>query len=208
MLSRNTVRTLLEPFEIPLPDDSIAKLIVYLDLLFRWNGKINLTAIRTPEECVTRHFGESFFLSRLTTLRGRLLDVGSGAGFPGLAAKLIAADLEVVLLEPVTKKRAFLKEVCWACDLAGVHVLGKRLDEYAKGEHRPALDIITMRAVGGLESLVPIARSLLKQEARLCLYLGSQQARAIREGNPDLDWREPAPIPLSHDRQILQGFRR
>jgi 16S rRNA (guanine527-N7)-methyltransferase len=208
MLSRNGVRALLEPFEIPLADDSIDKVIVYLDLLFHWNRRINLTAIRTPEECVTRHFGESLFLSRLTTLRGRLLDVGSGAGFPGLPLKLISGDLEVVLLEPVAKKRAFLKEVSRACGLTGVDVLGRRLEEYSQGEPRPALDIITIRAVGGLESLVPIAKSLLKRNSRLCLYLGSQQARAIRAGGPDWNWQEPVAIPLSHDRQILQGTRK
>ena len=201
------MRALLEPFEIPLADDSVDKMIVYLDLLLRWNQKINLTAIRSLEECVTRHFGESFFLSRLTTLRGRLLDVGSGAGFPGLALKLITADLEVVLLEPVAKKRAFLKEVSRACELTGVDAVSSRLEEYSQSEQRPALDIITFRAVGGLESLIPIARNLLKQEGRLCLYLGSRQARAIREGSRNLNWQEPVAIPLSHDRQILQGIR-
>jgi 16S rRNA (guanine527-N7)-methyltransferase len=207
MFSRNGVRALLEPFEIPLRDDSIDKLIVYLDLLLRWNRKINLTAIRTPEECVTRHFGESFFLSRLTSLRGRVLDVGTGAGFPGLALKLIAADLEVVLLEPVAKKRAFLKEVSRACEFTGVDVLGRRLEEYSQGERELTVDIITFRAVGGLELLIPIARSLLKRDGRLCLYLGNQQVRAIIEREPDWKWQDPVAIPLSHDRQILQGFR-
>lgn len=206
MVSRKGVRALLEPFEIPLPDDSIDKLIVYVELLLRWNQKINLTGIRAPEECVTRHFGESFFLSRLTSLRGRLLDVGSGAGFPGLALKLIA-DLEVVLLEPVAKKRAFLKEVSRACELTGVHVLGSRLEEYSQGEKEPAFDIITLRAVGGLESLIPIGRSLLKGNGRLCLYLGNQQVRAILDRNRDWNWQEPAAIPLSNGRQILQGIR-
>jgi 16S rRNA (guanine527-N7)-methyltransferase len=208
MLSRSGVRALLEPFEIPLRDDSIDKLLVYLDLLLRWNRKINLTAIQTPEECVTRHFGESFFLSRLTMLRGRLLDVGSGAGFPGLALKLVSADLEVVLLEPMAKKRAFLKEVSRACELTGVVVLGRRLEEYSQGELEPAPDIITLRAVGGLDSLIPKARSVLKRDGRLCLYLGNQQIRAIVEGNRDWNWQEPVAVPLSRDRRILQGIRR
>ncbi|MGH9403017.1 MAG: 16S rRNA (guanine(527)-N(7))-methyltransferase RsmG, partial [Terriglobia bacterium] len=83
----------------------------YLGLLLRWNEKINLTAIRTPEECVTRHFAESLFLARHEQLNGRLLDIGSGAGFPGLALKVAVPELAVTLLEPVAKKRAFLKEV-------------------------------------------------------------------------------------------------
>jgi 16S rRNA G527 N7-methylase RsmG len=67
----------------------------------RWNSKINLTAIRTPEECVTRHFGESMFVvPRDEPLGGRLLDVGSGAGFPGLALKLAVPELKHFLHDP------------------------------------------------------------------------------------------------------------
>src|SRR5579885_3761947 len=89
MLSPETVRELLEPFSIQLSEADIDKIQQYVDLLLRWNQKINLTSIRTPEECLTRHFGESFLLARMFPLQGRLLDIGSGAGFPGLALKLI-----------------------------------------------------------------------------------------------------------------------
>lgn len=196
------------PFDISLSGETIDNLAVYLDLLLRWNQKINLTSIRTPEECITRHFGESFLISQAVLLRGRLLDIGSGAGFPGLAVKLIAPDLEVVLLEPVAKKRAFLKEAARVCGMGSVQAVGSRLEEFCQTEQPQSFDIITVRAVGGLESLVSLAMGLLKSGGHLCLWVGSQQVKEIRDTNPDLQWLEPVKVPLSHERVILVGMRR
>lgn len=205
MISSDRVRELLSPFDISIPDERIDKLIVYVDLLLRWNSKINLTSISTPEECITRHFGESFLLSHLLELGGHLLDIGSGAGFPGLALKLIAPALEVVLLEPASKKRAFLKEVARACGMDPVQVNGSRFDEFASSEQGRIFDIITARAVGGLESMIPAAGTLLKPGGHLCLWLGSAQIQAIQVGNRELNWMTPAAIPLSRGRVILLG---
>ncbi len=207
MLDRNNVRELLTLFRISLPDETIDKLLVYLNLLLRWNQKINLTSVRTPEECITRHFGESFLLSHVVHLGGRLLDIGSGAGFPGLAVKLIAPQLEVVLLEPRAKKRAFLKEVSRACDMSSVLVLDSRVEAFWRTEPVRSFDIVTARAVGGLESLVPLAADLLKVGGSLCLWAGRQQEAEIRQFTPDLRWSEPVEIPLSHERMVLAGRR-
>ncbi|HEX5412107.1 MAG TPA: 16S rRNA (guanine(527)-N(7))-methyltransferase RsmG [Terriglobia bacterium] len=205
MLDRTTIRELLAPFITTLPDSTVDRVLIYLELLLRWNRKINLTAIERPEECITRHFGESFLASRVTPLNGRLLDVGSGAGFPGLAIKLIAPELDVVLLEPVAKKRAFLKEAARACDTTQVEVAGGRIEEFARAQESPSFDIITMRAVGGLEALINSAAILLKPGGCLCLWVGRQQLRAIRNASPGIRFRDPLAIPLSHDRYILTG---
>src|SRR3990172_6627889 len=120
MLSVSRVSNLLEPFGLDLHRHQIEQVRAYLELLMRWNQRINLTAIRTPEGCATRHFGESLYLARWVELRGKLLDIGSGAGFPGLALKICSPELAVTLLEPVAKKRAFLKEVARACGFSEV----------------------------------------------------------------------------------------
>ena len=205
MVNRHAIKDLLEPFNIPICDDSIDKLIVYLDLLIRWNQKINLTAVRSPQECVTRHFGESLLLSRINPLKGSLLDIGSGAGFPGLAIKVIAPELDVFLLEPIGKKRAFLKEVARSCGFHKVNVLETRLEEYSQSQSKASFDIITVRAVGGLVPLFPATQALLKSGGSLCLWVGRQQGQLIQEANSTLTWNEPLPIPLSNDRQILSG---
>jgi 16S rRNA (guanine527-N7)-methyltransferase len=205
MISKDRVRELLSPFDVSIPDEGIDKLIVYVDLLLRWNRKINLTSIANAEECVTRHFGESFLLYHLVELTGQLLDIGSGAGFPGLALKLLSPSLEVVLLEPVSKKRAFLKEVSRACGLGPIRVDGSRFEEFTHKEAMQSFDIITSRAVGSLELMVQSACSLLKPGGHLCLWLGRLQVQAIENGNSELNWRLPAAIPLSRDRAILVG---
>lgn len=207
MTSRNKARELLAPFEIGISDAGIDKLIVYVDLLLRWNRKINLTSISTPEEIITRHFGESFLLSRMVEMRGCVLDIGSGAGFPGLALKLTAPNLEVVLLEPVAKKRAFLKEVARACDMGPIEVIGSRLEEFACAEKARTFELITARAIGGLELLVPAAEGLLCPDGRLCLWLGTQQVRGILGTDTGLEWQKPRGIPLSHGRVIVVGIR-
>jgi 16S rRNA (guanine527-N7)-methyltransferase len=207
MISRNTARELLARFDISICDEKVDQLIAYVDLLLRWNKKINLTSISTAEECVTRHFGESFMISRRVELHGLLLDIGTGAGFPGLALKLIAPQLEVVLLEPVAKKRAFLKEVARACGMGPVHVAGSRLDEFARSEQGRTFDIITARAVGGLELLVPTAKGLLSPDGHLCLWVGTQQVEGIREADSGLQWLEPEAIPLSDERLIMVAVR-
>lgn len=207
MLDPVAVRELLSPFGLSLSAETIDQLLIYLDLLVRWNRKINLTAIEVAEECVTRHFGESFLISKIVQLSGRLLDIGSGAGFPGLAIKLIAPDLDVVLLEPITKKRAFLKEVARVCGMTHVEVVGTRLEEFARAQEPQSFELITIRAVGGLEPLVLEAAALLNSGGHFCLWLGRQQIREIRHINPDIHWHEPFAIPISRDRCILTGMR-
>lgn len=205
MLSGQSVRQLLEPFAVDLSDDQVEQVLTYISVLLRWNQKINLTAIRTPEECVTRHFGESFFLSRVIPLVGSLLDVGSGAGFPGLALKVLCPELRVVLLEPVGKKRAFLREAISACCLTTVRVSGLTLEELSRQPDFETFDLITMRAVGKLRQLLPHALHCLKVSGYLCLWVGSEQADEMMRSKARVEWSIPAPIPLSLKRQLLVG---
>ena len=165
------VRELLQPFALDLSRVQAEQTLTYLQLLLRWNEKINLTSIRNPEECVTRHFGESLFLVRHLQLAGDLLDIGSGAGFPGLALKITFPDVAVTLLEPVAKKRAFLKESTRICNFLNVTVKGDRLEDFASAQTAPAFDFATMRAVGNLLALIPLAAQCLKPNGNLLCWL-------------------------------------
>lgn len=205
MLSINIVRELLAPFDLKLSDVQIDSLLQYLGLLLQWNQKINLTSIRTAENCITRHFGESLLVCKAVPMRGRLLDIGSGAGFPGLAIKLLAPDLSVVLLEPATRKRAFLKEVARSCGINNVVVVGSRIQDFARQERLDYFDIITARAIGALETLIPVAARLLQAEGWLCVWLGKKQLEEARKAGPKLQWKDPLPIPMSCSRYILAG---
>ena len=211
MLAEYQVRSLLAPFELDLTAHQVGQLLTYLELLLRWNRSSNLTAVRTPEECVTRHFGESLYLTRQVALRGSNLDIGSGAGFPGLALKIALPNLAATLLEPVRKKRAFLKEVVRACQMESVEVRPERLEEFAERHLLPGVGTAslfhsaTSRAVGGLDHLIPTALRVLKPGGYLCLWLGRQQSRTLTQRVAGMAWRPAIPLPLSESREILVG---
>jgi 16S rRNA (guanine527-N7)-methyltransferase len=213
MLGESQLRELLAPFGVELTDHQAAQLMAYLDLLLRWNKRINLTAIRTAQECVTRHFGESLYLSRFTRLEGRLLDIGSGAGFPGLTLKIPFPELSATLLEPVAKKRAFLKEVARACGMDAVEVRAERLGEFVRQAPTASFDSATSRAVGHLEELVPLATRCLKLGGRLFLWLSREQGEGLRERlgarqgkeGAGVQWDSPMAIPLSRQGEIWCG---
>jgi 16S rRNA (guanine527-N7)-methyltransferase len=179
MLDEATVRQLLEPLGLSLSSDQIGQLTAYLELLLRWNRKINLTGIRDAQSCLSRHFGESLYLGRWVGLNGRLLDIGSGAGFPGLCLKIIFPDLSMTLLEPVAKKRGFLKEVARVCGMNFVEVRGERLEDFACAPSPPLYDAATARAVGHLQDLIPLAARCLKPQGELFLWLSRRQVSEL-----------------------------
>jgi len=207
MLNEADLKRLLEPFGLKLSVAQHHQILTYLELLLRWNRRINLTGIVLPDDCVSRHFGESLIISRYVELNGRLLDVGSGAGFPGLALRIVSPSLQVTLLEPSTKKRAFLKEVVRSCDWEGVEVRPERLEEFAQESAGREFDIATARAVGSLERLVHQATECLRTRGRLCLWIGRGQVEAVRSTAPALDWEGPIHIPLSRQREIWVGVK-
>ena len=205
MLDEATVRQLLEPFELRLSSDQIGQLIAYLELLLRWNEKINLTGIRDAPSCVRRHFGESLYLGRWLELRGKLLDIGSGAGFPGLCLKIIFPSLSVTLLEPVAKKRGFLKEVARVCEMNSVEVRRERLADFARGTALAVFDAATLRAVGHLEELIPLASGCLKAEGQLFLWLSRQQASEIGYNVGEMRPVRRLPLPGGGQGEIWWG---
>lgn len=205
MLTAKRISELLLPFGLSLSLKQEDVLIAYLDLLLRWNQKINLTSVTKPADCVQRHFGESFYLSKVLEPSGKLLDIGSGAGFPGLAIKILYPELCVTLLEPIAKKRAFLKEAARVCEMKGVEVSSDHLEDFAKGSAVGSYDIATARAVGNLQDLAPLAARCLKHGGSLGLWLGLDQVEIAQASNTNLKWSEPEPIPLSSQRVIMAG---
>jgi 16S rRNA (guanine527-N7)-methyltransferase len=207
MLNETRVRQLLEPYGLDLASGQIGQLLAYLDLLLRWNEKINLTAIRSPEECVTRHFGESLFLAKCVELHGALFDIGTGAGFPGLALKIAFPALVVTLLEPVAKKRAFLKEAARVCGFDKVEMRPERLEELVRVTPQPAFDFATSRAVGEPERLAPLAAQCLRPGGRIFLWLTRDQASTLSGITPRLAWEEPLPIPMTWSGVICRATK-
>ncbi len=190
-----------------------------IDILRRWNARINLTAIRDPEEIVTRHFGESLFAARHlfpgtahvgTAALGcpaerssaiRLADLGSGAGFPGLPIKLWVPNIALTLIESNHKKAAFLREVIRALSLADVDVQNVRAETLPLS----AFDVVTLRAVERFANILPVAAGLLAPGGRLALLIASSQLEAARSTLSTLSWETPLPIPQSDSRLLFVG---
>ncbi|MCI0350650.1 MAG: 16S rRNA (guanine(527)-N(7))-methyltransferase RsmG [Acidobacteriales bacterium] len=175
----------------------------YLDLLLRWNARINLTALREPGEIVTRHFGESFFLASTimdTTPAHDVVDVGSGAGFPGVPLKIFAPAVQVTLVESNNKKATFLKEVIRALTLTGINVFGGRAQDFA-GE----ADLVTMRAVEKFEQALPAAAALVRRQGRLAMLVGSSQTGRAQELLKGFKWESPVAVPQSRERVLMVG---
>ena len=186
---------------------------MYIDILMRWNARINLTAIRDEEDIVTRHFGESLFAARCLFPEGyavpeagagrvRVADLGSGAGFPGIPIKLWAPGVQLTLIESNHKKAAFLREVCRALTLTDVDIQNVRGEEVVE-----AYDLVTLRAVESFREALGTAAGLMTSDARLGLLIGSSQVDLARSALPTMDWNSAIPVPLSQSRVLFIGKR-
>lgn len=190
-----------------LSEMQLNNISMYIDILLRWNARINLTAIRDPEEIVTRHFGESLFLARKlvpepsSAASLKVADVGSGAGFPGLPLKIWAPEVVLTLIEANNKKATFLKEVCRALKLQDVQVLSER----AEAVPPSSFDLVTMRAVERFSSALPSAARLVKSGGRLAALVGKEQMSGLSELAPSLLWSHPILAPMSQSRVLVVG---
>jgi len=175
----------------------------YISILLRWNKRLSLTSITEPAEILRFHFGESVFAVNKVPIRhGRLADVGSGAGFPGLAIKIAVPELHLTLIESNSKKATFLAEVVRDLALPGVTILRQRMDEAGAGE--VPFDLVAARALGNYPSLLKWAGRRLAPSGRVILWLGEDEIESLIKMKV-WNWREPVLIPGSRRRFLLVG---
>lgn len=166
------IAPLCEEFGVILDDEKIKKLNLYGNLLLEWNEKINLTAITEPEQVLYKHFYDCIlFLKHCPVKEGAsLIDVGTGAGFPGMVLKIVRPDIEVTLLDSLNKRLVFLNEVIDALSLSKIKTVHMRAEEAGKSkEHRESYDIATARAVASLPVLLEYCAPLIKKNG---VFLG------------------------------------
>ena len=187
-----------------LSREQLAHISAHLELLLKWNLHVNLTSIRSAEDIVRRHFGESLFAARklmpLIPSPASLVDFGSGAGFPGIPIKIWIPELRVRLIESRQKKATFLNEVIRTLQLQDVAVANLRAEELGT-----QAEAVTLRAVEKFESALPVAQGLVRPGGKLALLIGSQQASIASSLLPQFSWRAPCQIPLSTSRILLIG---
>jgi 16S rRNA (guanine527-N7)-methyltransferase len=181
------IPSLLRPYIDPLSPAQLDQVSTYLDLLLRWNSRMNLTAIRDPEQIITRHFGESFFLAhKLFQLRNyeitklQIVDLGSGAGFPAIPLKIVFPDAMITLIEAQQRKATFLREALRALDLEA-EVKNVRAETLPPS----SADLVTLRAVEKFDQILPAAAHLIRQDPL--------PTTGHPEPNPSIGHPEPNP---------------
>lgn len=193
------------------------RFLMYADLLAEWNARFNLTAISEPSAVLTLHFVDSLTVLKILPSRQslRLLDVGTGAGFPGLALKIARPDLDVTVIDSTAKKIAFCQEVIDRLALNGgpgaARALHVRSEEFAQDHaHREGYDVVTARAVAAMPTLAEYLLPFVKVGG-LCVAMkgtaAEQEARdaagAIRALGGVLNRVEPVVLPGVPDKRAL-----
>ena len=202
-LGTRPIREALAEFSIAPTDDQILKIRAYTALLLKWNRSISLTSVTDPTEIVQRHFGESMFAASLLPFDGRLLvDVGTGAGFPGLALKIAVPSLRLLLIDSNKKKCAFLAEVVRSLELFDVEVSSERFEDI-----RPETlhaDLITSRAVGEFRELLRWSAKSLGRRGHLLLWVGADDSTRV-VSDKSWTWQPGVKIPGSQRRLLVIG---
>jgi 16S rRNA (guanine527-N7)-methyltransferase len=188
----------------PVSTVTCSQIKTYIELLIQWNQKISLTTIIDPIQIVNSHFGESIFAASAVPMTGgRLADVGTGPGFPGIPLRMVVSDLDVTLIEPIAKKTAFLSEVVRKLEIGTTRVIRIRMESLV--DVKP-FDFITARALGHYEELLQWASVNLSDSGHVVLWLGESDAKAVSLISA-WRWREPILIPNSERRYLLVGRR-
>ena len=163
----------------PLNEDQLAQVQLYIGTLLFWNHKISLTSLTEPPEILTRHFGESFLaLEEIAEGHTSMVDLGSGAGFPGVVLKIARPALRLHLVEQNAKKAAFLSEIARVLELKDVIV--HRLTYQKLPSTISGLDLVVSRALGGYkDALLWSSERLARPSGKAMLWIGSEEARRL-----------------------------
>ena len=199
---------------ISLSPNQLEQLTIYYERLIERNKVVNLTALTSPEDVAVKHMIDSFLVYRQDYFSpgASLCDVGTGAGFPGLALKIYRPDLQVTLMDSLAKRLAFLQELIDELGLAGVQVCHLRAEDAGRSPvHREKYDVVTARAVARLSVLVEYALPLVKTGGYFVAMKGPKYEeeivdakQALQKLNGQLEMVVPAVLPgLDDGRAIL-----
>jgi 16S rRNA (guanine527-N7)-methyltransferase len=203
--SETAIVRALGEFQLTATNEQVLQIQQYIRILLQWNDKVNLTAIRDPLEILYRHFCECMYAAVAVPIKdGRLADVGSGGGFPGLPLKIMRPDLRVFLVESSIKKVTFLAEVTRELGLKDVQVLARRYEEL--GEEVAPLDFVCSRALGEFPAFLEWANSQQIAVKRVILWIGARDLPEIQKVRT-WDWAEPIQVPNSLRRLLLVGTK-
>ncbi|MBR5319803.1 MAG: 16S rRNA (guanine(527)-N(7))-methyltransferase RsmG [Peptococcaceae bacterium] len=169
-----------------LTEQQNKQFVTYFDMLIDWNQKINLTAIEEPTEVAYKHFVDSACLMRVVPdLKHKtMIDIGTGAGFPGVPLNIMEPELYVTLFDSLNKRILFLQELCKALELKNIRAVHGRAEEFGiKPDYRQQFDIATARAVARMPVLLEICLPFVKKGGIFIALKGPELENEIKESN-------------------------
>lgn len=160
----------------------------YMELLIEWNEKINLTAIIEPEEIILKHFIDSITILKEIEKDSKLVDVGTGAGFPGIPLSIMEPSLKITLVDSLNKRLIFLEEVINKLNLKNVELVHARAEEFGQNkQYREKFDIATSRAVANLSTLSEYLIPLVKINGKVLSMKASDAQEEINDAKKAIE---------------------
>lgn len=172
----------LEKHEIVLSSYQQNQFKKYEKILQEENEKINLTSITKEEEIIDKHFYDSSLFLFYKNIKGTLVDVGTGAGFPGVVVKIINPEIKLVLIEPIKKRCLFLEKLVKELDLKDVEIINERAEDYSIN-NRSKYDFVTARAVANVSILIEVCGAMVKKEGYFICLRGKDGHKEIEDAS-------------------------
>lgn len=175
-MTKGEVNSAFEGMGISLSDHQCGQFVAYYEMLVDWNLRMNLTAITESDEVLLKHFMDSVVSAQVVDYGGygSLIDVGTGAGFPGIPLKIVFPHLQVTLVDALNKRIGFLNAVIEALGLEGIEAIHGRAEDLARTDLRDAYDLCVSRAVSQLNVLCEYCMPFIKVGGQFISYKGSK----------------------------------
>lgn len=168
--------------DINLSDDVLKNFYDYMNGIISWNDKINVTAIVDPDEFIVKHFIDSITINEIVENKGKLLDIGTGAGFPGVPIKLLNDKLSVTLIDAVNKKLNVIRDVSKDMNINNLEIIHSRAEDLARDkDYREQYDYVTTRAVSNLSTILEYMIPFLKVNGIAICMKGPNYKEEIEE---------------------------
>ena len=182
------IKEKMNRIQINIDDRKIEKFYKYMNLLLEWNKKMNLTAIVEPKEVILKHFVDCATILKYISKEGKVLDVGTGAGFPGIPLKILDERLDITLVDSLNKRITFLNNVIDKLGLQNMKVIHARAEDLAvKDEYREKYDILISRAVAPLNTLLEYMLPFVKIDGRCICMKGVNVIEEVNNSKKALD---------------------
>ena len=184
MEALNPLKKTLEAMNIENSQELSEKFRIYMEGVLEWNEKVNLTTITDPDEFVIKHFIDSIICANYPEYinAAKIIDVGTGAGFPGIPLSIISPEKEFILMDSLNKRLKIIDELCQRADIKNVVTLHARAEELAKNKaHRERYDLCVSRAVANMAVLAEYCLPFIKVGGFLMAYKGPEAENEVRE---------------------------